>query len=270
MRRTLLAVVLAVVSVTLFACGSSGDTHSPTTSTRRPEVLTPLVIQEIPHDRDAFTEGFLFSADGRLWESVGHVGKSAIRELSAETGTVIRESPLAADEFGEGIAEGPDGVVQLTWKNGVAKQWDLESLTVETVFAIEGEGWGLTFDTEQQRFFQSDGSGQLRIRDRDTFAQTGTLTVTRNGKPTDELNELEWVDGQIYANVWHSDEILRIDPTSGVVTAVVDASQLWTSSERDSEMTLNGIAHRPGDPPNRLWLTGKNWPSMFIVDLPLP
>ena len=152
---------------------------------------------------------------------------------------------------------GPDGLVQLTWKDGVAHRWSVDDLTPSGVFDYEGEGWGLTFDGEE--FVQSDGSPTLTRRDATTFEPTATVEVTRGGDPVEEINELEWVDGVIWANVWHSDEILRIDPSTGHVTGVIDASALWEAPERTAELTLNGIAHRPGDPPNRLWLTGKNW-----------
>jgi glutamine cyclotransferase len=266
-RRRFVALVSAVV---LVAAGCSGGGDDPATTTAGSSAsgipaLTYEIVSRSPHDTAAFTEGFTFGDDGRLFESLGLEGNSSVREVDPTTGAVLGESRLDPAQFGEGLAVGPDGLVQLTWKDGVAHRWSVDDLTPSGVFDYEGEGWGLTFDGEE--FVQSDGSPTLTRRDATTFEPTATVEVTRGGDPVEEINELEWVDGVIWANVWHSDEILRIDPSTGHVTGVIDASALWEAPERTAEMTLNGIAHRPGDPPNRLWLTGKNWPEMFEVEV---
>ena len=228
-----------------------------------PERLALRVLDRHHHDDTAFTEGLVFHSRGRLFESLGLDGRSAIREVDPLTGSVRIERRLDGSLFGEGIAIGPDGLVQLTWKNHVALSWRLPDLGVGPRYRYSGEGWGLTFDG--RRFIQSNGSATLTFRDRSSFAEVSHVEVTRDGRPADQLNELEFVDGVVYSNVWHSDEILRIDPASGRVTGVIDASGLWTSAERTSEMTLNGIAHRPGDPADELWLTGKNWPELGLT-----
>ena len=225
--------------------------------------LALRVLDRHRHDDTAFTEGLVFHSRGRLFESLGLDGHSAIREVDPLTGSVRAERRLEASLFGEGIAIGPGGLVQLTWKNHLALGWRLPDLGVGRRYRYSGEGWGLTFDG--RRFIQSNGSAILTFRDRSSFAEVSHVEVTRDGRPADQLNELEFVDGVVYANVWHSDEILRIDPVSGRVTGVIDASGLWISADRTSEMTLNGIAHRPGDPADELWLTGKNWPELFHV-----
>ena len=257
----------STVSTVSSAAGEApGSARASTSVVDQPGVerLTLAVISRVPHDTEAFTEGFTFSEDGRLFESLGLDGRSSVREIDPATGAVVRESALPSDQFGEGLAIANDELTQLTWKSGVVHRWSLDDLESIGQTSFTGEGWGLTYDG--RRFVQSDGSGTLSLRDPSTFdPPSSTLHVTLGGRAVDELNELEYVDGVIWANVWHSDEILRIDPTTGKVTGVLDASSLWTPPERTSEMTLNGIAHRPGDPPDRLWLTGKNWPEMFEV-----
>lgn len=247
---------------------ANGSATEPTTApTTAPEVARYelTVIERIERPGDGFTQGFVFDDAGRLWESTGLEGQSSVRRVDPSSGATVERREIGADEFGEGLAVGPDGLVQLTWTSGVAYRWSLDPLEPIGEFRYDGEGWGLTFDGEA--FIQSDGTATLTRRDPDTFEVISTLEVRLDGEPVDQLNELEWVDGVIYANVWHSEDIVRIDPETGTVTGVVDASGLWESAERTSEMTLNGIAHRPGDPSTRLWLTGKRWPAVFVVDL---
>ncbi|MFN8050744.1 MAG: glutaminyl-peptide cyclotransferase [Acidimicrobiales bacterium] len=269
-RRGLVAVIAAAVVAA--GCGGTTTRSTTTTTTSAPATasvgsapvrLTLTVLARHPHDTEAFTEGLTFDDRGRLFESLGLDGRSEVREVDPAGGSVLQRSALAADQFGEGLAAGPSGLVQLTWKNGIAHTWSLDGLAAGPTMTYTGEGWGLTFDGT--RFVQSDGSSHLTFRDRSSFADVGGVDVTRDGDAVDQLNELEWVDGALYANVWHSDEIMRIDPSTGAVSGVLDASSLWRDPSRTSEMTLNGIAHRPGDPANVLWLTGKNWPEIFQV-----
>ena len=247
---------------------NAADTEAANNTVVRYDVA---VIERIERPGDGFTQGFVFDGAGRLWESTGLEGRSSVRRVDPQTGDTMERRAIGDDEFGEGLAVGPDGLVQLTWTSGVAYRWSLDpldpldSLELAGEFRYDGEGWGLTFDGEA--FIQSDGTATLTRRDPNTFEVISTRTVRLDGQPVDQLNELEWVDGVIYANVWHSEDIVRIDPATGTVTGVIDASGLWESPERTSEMTLNGIAHRPGDPSTRLWLTGKQWPTMFVVDL---
>ena len=261
--RRIAAVLLSVLAVAVPGCGERSPEAAAT-----PEALSIEVLSRVPHDPDAFTQGLVFDDDGRLFESVGLLGRSSVREVDVATGDVLREQPLSSDEFGEGLAIGPDGLVQLTWQSGVARRWSTDELDDRGAFAYSGEGWGLAYDGDA--FLQSDGSATITRRDDVTFEEIDRIEVTRDGVPVDELNELEWVDGVLYANVWHSDEIMRVDPTSGVVTGVIDLASLWTAPERTSEMTLNGIAHRQGDDVDRLWVTGKQWPEMFEVKVVSP
>lgn len=280
LRRSLAAAVAVVSVLAAGACDrgpevddamtpavdASVTTGRPiTTGADGPVRYRPAVVATIDRAPDGFTQGFVFDDRGRLWESIGLEGSSALRLVDPDDATVLEYVPLPHDQFGEGLTVGPDGLVQLTWRDGIAYRWTTDPVTSAGVFRYDGEGWGLTWDGEA--FVQSDGSSTLTWRDPVTFEVIRTVEVHLDGRPLDQLNELEWVDGAVWANVWHSDDIVRIDPRTGEVTGVIDASGLWNPPERTSEMTLNGIAHRPGDPPTRLWLTGKFWPHVFVVDL---
>ena len=269
--RSRAAFVVAALTTTAIPAGCGTDTGDRTTTRSTAAVsverLTVRVPAAHPHDAAGFTEGLLVDRAGRMFESVGQYGQSAIREVNVETGAVIHEHRLDAGEFGEGIAEHDGTITQLTWQQHVAHRWSVDGLAAAGSATFDGEGWGLAFDPSSDRFLQSNGSSTLTWRSPSSFAPVGTIAVRLDGKPVDQLNELEIVDGQVLANVWHSDQIMRIDPASGVVTAVIDAGGLWPSAERSSEMVLNGIAHRPGDPATHLLLTGKNWPSLYEVDV---
>lgn len=224
-------------------------------------VLRPEVLAEIPHDPSAFTQGFEI-ADGVLYEGTGRVGASQLRELDPATGALRRAVPLPDAVFGEGITVVDDRIWQLTWRDGVAYEWDRATLTMLRTVPITGEGWGLCHDGS--RIVRSDGTSLLRFHDPVTFAETGSVQVTRDGAPETLLNELECVGGQVYANVWQTDRIVRIDPADGRVTAVVDAAGLLDPARRARADVLNGIADA-GE--GELLLTGKLWPSTFRVRL---
>jgi len=221
------------------------------------------VLAEHPHDPGAFTQGLLWHA-GDLWESTGLYGRSGLRQVEAATGRVLREIALPDDQFAEGLALDGSRLVQLTWREGVARVWKLPELEPLEPMAYRGEGWGLTSDGT--RFIQSDGSAALLFRDLEDFRLLGRVVVRRGTRAVPYLNELEWVEGAVYANVWMSDEILRIDPESGQVTDAWDASALLTPDERKRAEVLNGIAW---DPDRRVfYVTGKLWPRLFEVELP--
>lgn len=224
--------------------------------------VRPQVLGTIPHDTSAFTEG-LQLADGVLWEGTGLAGRSQLRELDPATGALRRSAPLPDRLFGEGIAVVGDTVWQLTYTDGVALEWDRATLTVRRRVPITGQGWGLCSDGT--RLVQSDGTARLRFRDPRTFAETGSVGVTLDDRPLPDLNELECVGGQVWANVWPTDRIVRIDPADGHVTTVVDASGLLTPAQRAGTDVLNGIAWLGGD---EYLLTGKFWPLMFRVRMP--
>ncbi|MGB5703326.1 MAG: glutaminyl-peptide cyclotransferase [Polyangiales bacterium] len=226
------------------------------------EQLRVRVVAKYPHARDAFTQGLLWH-DGAMYESTGRYGRSSLRRVRLEDGEVLAERSLDPSFFGEGLALVDDRLVQLTWRSGVAVVSDLESLEPQEMLRYPGEGWGLCFDGAE--LVMSDGSSILELRDPDTMALLREMTVWRGERPVRNLNELECVGDDIYANVWQSNEIMRIDAKTGRVTAVIDASGLLTAIESLRSDVLNGIAYKPDT--DTFLLTGKLWPHVFEVEL---
>lgn len=238
---------------------SDGSTAPPASTI---EQLRVRVVAKYPHARDAFTQGLLWH-DGVLYESTGRYGKSSVRRVRLEDGEVLAERGLDPGFFGEGLALVEDRLVQLTWRSGVAVVSDLESLEREDLLHYPGEGWGLCFDGEA--LVMSDGSSILEFRDPASMELIREMTVWRGDRPVRKLNELECVGDDVYANVWQSDEIVRIDAETGRVTAVIDASGLLTTLESLRADVLNGIAYKPDT--DTFLLTGKLWPHVFEVEL---
>ena len=237
-----------VVSAALVvACG--GIAASPTPAP--PEQLRVDVIDKRPHDRTSYTEGLVL-VGGRLFESGGNYG---------ETGAVLRSVDLDARYFGEGLAAVDDRLIQLTWHEKTALVYQMSDFAQVDTFSYETEGWGLCDDG--RRLVMSDGTTTLYFRDRTSFAETGRVQVTNEGEPVADLNELECVGRDVYANVYQTDDIVRIDPASGRVTAVIDASGLLSMEEMVGSEVLNGIAY-DADAETFL-LTGKYWPTLFEV-----
>jgi glutaminyl-peptide cyclotransferase len=244
-------------SATSAAPGGQGAT---TTAFRGVERLKVEVISRRPHDRSSFTQG-LELANGRLYEGSGLRGQSTLREVDPRTGAVSRSISIDSKYFGEGITVVEDRVIQLTWQEHTALVYRLSDFGQITTFTYDTEGWGLCDDGT--RLIMSDGTSRLYLRDRSTFALNGTVSVTNDGAPVDQLNELECVDGQVYANVWQTDTIVRIDPSTGNVTATIDASGLLSASEAKDADVLNGIAYDAST--KSFLLTGKLWPTLFEV-----
>lgn len=229
-----------------------------------PPVLPVTVVARHPHDRAAFTEGLVWR-DGALFESVGREGASDVRRVDLTTGRVTRRVAIPAAQFGEGLASWGGELVSLTWHDGIAYRWRARDLKRMGTRRYTGEGWGLASDG--RRLIQSDGSSSLIFRDPDTLAETGRVTVTLRGKPLDQINELEWVGGQVLANVWHTPYLVRIDPASGRVTAIIDLRPLVAEvAATDPEAVANGIAWDEAG--RRLFVTGKLWPTLFEIRLP--
>ena len=229
-----------------------------------PPIEAARVIATYPHDAGAFTQGLFFS-DGRLFESTGQHGESAVREVDLTTGKVTREARLPPEYFGEGSTAWGKTIVSLTWKHGKGFRWDRDSFRKLGEFTYTGEGWGLTQDGES--LILSDGSSELRFLDPKSFAEHRRVRVTWRGKPVGQINELEYVHGEVLANIWHSDLIVRIDPASGVIKGVIDLRAVIASvAMRDSEAVLNGIAYDAKA--GKLYVTGKRWPKLFEIALP--
>ena len=264
--------VLGVVSLTAALAACRGDAArvdaatavtTPAPQPATPERWTVRVVARYPHDREAFTQGLLWH-DGKLYESTGLYGESSLRRVDLETGKVEARAPLQRTLFGEGLALVGDDLVQLTWREGRALRWSRAGLAQVGESRYDGEGWGLTFDGKQ--LIQSDGSARLTFRDPATFAVARTLEVTDAGHPVSLLNELELADGALYANIWTTDEIVRIDPKTGQVSARIDASPLREELMGQGiadDAVLNGIAWRPET--KTFLLTGKLWPTLFEV-----
>ena len=222
------------------------------------------VVHVYPHDPGAFTEG-LFYLNGYLYESTGLEGQSSIRKVRLETGEVVQHIDIPAQYFGEGIVNWQHHLISLTWKSQTGFVHDLTTFKRERTFHYPGEGWALTQDGTH--LIMSDGTPQLRFLDPATLAETRRLTVTYDGAPVRNLNELEWVEGEIYANLWQTNLIARIDPSSGAVVGVINLSGLLSPGDVVAGRTdvLNGIAYDSQH--RRLFVTGKNWPKLFEIRL---
>ncbi len=256
--RPWLATPLLVATVVL-ACQPAAAPASP------PIRLGYKVVAEYPHDPGAYTQGLTFD-EGRLYESVGQYGKSGLREVDLETGKLKRNHLLPAELFGEGMAIIGSRIFQLTWREGMGLVYDKERFEVTGSFQYSGEGWGLT--SEGQRLLMSDGSSQLRWLDAQTLREVGRLQVTDQGRPLERLNELEFVQGQVLANVYMTDFIARIDPASGRVTGWLDLTGLLKRDQLEpgsQAEVLNGIAYEPAS--KRLFVTGKYWPKLFEIEV---
>jgi len=232
------------------------------TSGRLPSIRYD-VIRTLPHDPQSFTQGLL-ALDGRLLESTGLYGSSSLIELDPSTGAELRRQAIPQDLFGEGLACHGGRLYQLTWREGVVRIYDAASLELRGQLPFSGQGWGLT--TWSNRLVASDGTALLRFHDPATLERTGELIVTAQGRPLARLNELEMVEGDLFANVWGDTLIARIDPRNGHVTGWLDATPLVPEGLRGHrEAVLNGIAYDPTT--RRLFITGKNWPVLYELRL---
>lgn len=243
-------------------CAAPATDAPPADVARRLELVVRAVH---PHDPAAFTQGLVFH-EGRLFESTGQFGASSLREVEIATGRVVRSVVLPREEFGEGLALVGERLVQLTWQNERARIWRLSDFAPAGEHPYRGEGWGLAFDGKS--LVQSDGSSQLTFRSPADFSVERRLQVLRGDRSQFYLNELEWAEGALWANIWLADEIVRIDPATGRVTAWVDASGLLAAEERRGADVLNGIAF---DARRKVfYLTGKYWPKLFEVEVREP
>ncbi len=225
------------------------------------------IVKIFPHDPGAFTEG-LFYLNGALYESTGLEGQSFIRKVDLDTGKVLQQRALDAQYFGEGIVAWQGKLMELTWKHEIGFVYDLNTFERKSTFRYQGEGWALTHD--DRRIIMSDGTPELRFLDPVTLKETGRLTVTEDGKPVFNLNELEWVKGEILANIWQQNRVARIDPKSGRVLGWIDLTSMAAveASRGRPVDVLNGIAYDAGR--DRLFVTGKLWSGLYEIKLTPP
>jgi glutamine cyclotransferase len=246
---------LPLFALVLPGCAASTPAEPPVDSYR--------VVREYPHDPMAFTQGLLY-LDGRLYESTGLNRQSTVREVRIEDGKVLRSVSIPPQYFGEGLAAWGSELLSLTWTDGIGFRWNRADFKPKGRFRYSGEGWGLTQDGKH--IILSDGTDKLRFFDPGTMQEKKQVAVTYNGQPVERLNELEFVKGEIFANIWMGRRIARIDPKSGAVKGWIDLSQLAVENANgDPDAVLNGIAYDPkGD---RLFVTGKNWAKLFEIDI---
>ena len=221
------------------------------------------IVARFPHDPHAFTEG-LFIDSGQLFESTGETGRSSVRQVDLASGKVLRSVAIPPPQFGEGIAPWQGQVLSLTWRDQKGYRWNRKTLKQVGSFHYEGEGWALT--STGRELVMSDGTDVLRFIDPRNFAVKRTLKVTVQGRPLRQINELEWVQGQIYANIWLTDYAVKIDPVSGKVVGLIDLTQLHQAAAAYGEdQVANGIAWDAAK--RKLYFTGKEWPALFEVKL---
>jgi glutaminyl-peptide cyclotransferase len=271
-----------------WAVGCSGGTNTPrpnvnsTPANTAKSVPLPVygyeVVKAYPHDNKAFTEG-LFFHNGFIYESTGEEGRSSLRKVELETGKVVQKFDLPREDFGEGIALLNDKIYQLTWQQGLGRVYDAKDFKLLREFNYQGEGWGMT--TDGTNLILTQGTHVIKVMDPETFATVRTIPVMReNGRPLYKLNELELIKGELWANVWHSEEpdvlgkpnyIARIDPQSGKLLGWVDLDGISPDDQRGSdklENTLNGIAYDAAN--DRIFVTGKNWRKLYEIKVTGP
>ena len=227
-----------------------------------PELWTFEIVATIPHEPTAFTQGLVVHG-GQLYESTGQYGESTLRRVDLATGRVDKLITLNNAYFGEGIRIFGERLYQLTWQNNLALVYDVKTFDRVGTYRYDGEGWGLTHDGTH--LIVSDGSAAIRFHDPETFEVVRRLSVQADGKPVSNLNELEYINGEIWANLWYQDRIARISPETGAVLGWIDLTGLYTPSRRASEDVLNGIAYDAEA--DRLYVTGKNWPWLYQIEV---
>ena len=256
----------AIVAASGAACGGDANPAEGKTVDPPPGPAPVVPVQEVrshPHDSTAFTQGLAWEG-GELYESTGRYGESTLRRVALESGEVLQRVSLPREYFAEGLAAVGDSIVQLTWREGVMFVYERATMREVGRITYNGEGWGLASDGSS--LIVSDGSNYLTFVDASTLAAQRTVAVTDGGVPVDQLNELEWVRGEVWANVWHTNHIVRIDPATGRVVGRLDLGALVPPGLADPEAVLNGIAYdAAGD---RLLVTGKLWPRLFEISVP--
>ena len=221
------------------------------------------IVQRYPHDATSFTQGLFWHQD-HLYEATGQYGRSRVARLDLATGKALAQTRLPSDQFGEGITRWGDQIIGVTWQGGVGNRWSIKDLQALGTFQYEGEGWGVTM--VEGSLVLSDGTPELRFFDPATMKERKRVTVRFAGRPIPMLNELETIDGQVWANVWMTDFIVRIDPATGNIASLLDLSTLKADAGASgTDSVLNGIAW--DEKGKRLFVTGKNWPKLYQIAL---
>lgn len=259
------AVIFLIVSLLRYGPANQpsavSNGNSQSTSDARAQQVSYEVVSSYPHDPTSFTQGLVWH-DGTLYESTGLKGESKVRRLEFPSGKVLKEINLAPEFFGEGLALADGRLIQLTWQSHKGFVYDLDTFRLLQEFAYDTEGWGLTYDGKN--LILSDGSSDLFYLDPQTFKRVRRLAVTMNGKPIPELNELEFIDGEIWSNIWQTDLIVRIDPSTGHVVSFLNLKGILAPSDKTGrEDVLNGIAYDAEH--KRIFITGKLWPRIFEI-----
>ncbi len=262
MKRLVRIIAILAAAVAFPGCGKAQyGVQPPVITAIDAPRLSFSVVAQYPHDSTAFTEG-LFWKNGYLYESTGLVGQSTLRKVDLKTGKVLLQHRLPDDVFGEGIAELDGKLVQLTWQKQRAYVYDFNNFTIVGSLNYQGEGWGLT--TDGKSWISSNGSDTLIWRDAKTFQPQRSVQVVWNGQPMKNINELEWIDGKIWANVWYTNWILQIDPQSGKVLSYIDIKSL-VPPNADGEDVANAIAYDSAT--KRIFITGKRWPTVYEIQI---
>ena len=270
-RKVQSIAIVSLLAIYVSCLAPSDDGAKP--SALQPQQFSEIptysyqVVRSFPHDPDAFTQGLLYD-DGFLYESTGQYGQSSLRKVELETGAVVQLHQLDDRFFGEGLALFGNRLLQLTWRANKGFAYRLDSFEPLAEFAYPTEGWGLTHNGEL--LIMSDGSATLYFRDPFTFAEVSRVTVVAQGRPISQLNELEWIAGEVFANIWRTDIIARIDPATGQVAGWIDLTGLLSDADRrgSNAEVLNGIAYDSEG--ERLFVTGKWWPKLYQIELVSP
>lgn len=259
--------IILVLFPLLFGCTFTSDIDSHRSASVLVNSKIPTYTYEVknswPHDPTAFTQGLIYN-EGMLWESTGLYGSSSLRKVELQTGKVLQKLDVPKEYFAEGMTLFRGKIFQLTWQSNKGFIYDPLSFQKLGEFAYQGEGWGLTHDSES--LILSDGTNRLRFLDPQTFKVKKTISIFCEGRPLTELNELEYIKGEIYANIWHTEQIVRLDPGNGKILGFIDLTGLLMPKERNGEENvLNGIAYDSLH--DRLFVTGKRWPKIFEIKL---
>lgn len=256
-------IIVLLCTVCLFACAGRGVQRRQNQTPPPPIAYGYKTVASYPHDTGAYTQG-LFWHDGALYESTGEYGRSTMRRVDLATGETVRETALSGEYFAEGAALIDGSVYQLTWMEGKCFVYDPATLRRTGEFEYKGQGWGLATDGE--RLYMSDGTPNIVVRDPAGFRAGRTMVVRREGRAAPNINEMEWIDGRLWANVYGSYDVLIIDPADGRVEGVVDFSRLVSQIDiTPTTDVMNGIACDPAT--GRIWVTGKNWNRLFEVEI---